>query len=130
MPNLTLLGVVVAILCTLAWKKYREKQGKKASLLTEILVAGVLAFALSFMIGFVGDFVPAFVHAFTRSFIENYARSRGGAVPSMTTVYLVLGGIISILVVMLAVFLLGVRYAWKTLKRQSNARVAGVTHQL
>lgn len=119
MSDLTWPIIIFAILCALVWRKHREKQGKKVSWYTDLLVAGGLAFAGNFMIRF-GE---TFIASFTRSF----KRSSGGADPSTGTVYLVLAAFFLILAVLVTVFVLGVRYIWKLWKlRHRNKTMAGL----
>jgi hypothetical protein len=122
MSGLTWPIIIFSILCALVWRKHREKQGKKVSWYTDLLVAGGLAFAANFMIGLGETFIPSF----TRSFTESYRRSSGGADPSAGTVYLVLAALFLVLAALLTVFVLGLRYIWKLWKfRQSNKPAAG-----
>jgi hypothetical protein len=66
--------IIFAIFCALLWRKYREKQGKKVSWYTDLLVVGGLAFAANFMIGFGETFIPYF----TRSWFSDCATFGGG----------------------------------------------------
>ena len=104
--------IIFAIVCALVWRKHREKQGKRVSWYTDLLVAGGLAFAANFMVGFGETFIPSF----TRSFTESYRRSSGGAGPSTGTVYLVLAAFFLILAVLVTGLVLGLRYIWKLWK--------------
>ena len=108
--------IIFAIFCAVLWRKYREKQGKKVSWYTDLLVAGGLAFAANFMIGFGETFIPSFMRAFT----ESYRRSSGGADPSAGTVYLVLAALFLVLAALLTGFVLGLRYIWKLWKLRAE----------
>lgn len=108
--------ILLAILGAVAWRKYREKQGKKVLWYTDLLVAGGLALAASFITGFGESFIPAF----TRSFISGFKRSSGGTEPSSLTVYLFLAAVILIPIMLIAVLAVGLRYIWMRKLRQSK----------
>lgn len=112
--------IVIAVLCALAWRKHRSRQGKKVSWYTDLLIAAGIAFVLNFVVGFTEGFGPTFV----RSFIQGY-RNSANTEPSTSTVYFVLGVFYLILAGLLIGFVFGARYCWKLWKlRQSNSTTA------